>query len=173
MVTARVLALVAAQLVAQLAVAPAAAAEPVREAPAPAAPVMVAVVNAGVPVDGVSLAALRGLLLGNQRFWGGTLRVEVIVEAGPTPARRMYVEQLLGMSEIQFQQYWIGQVFRGRATHAPRAVPGRDTALALLAALPGALAIVEDGPLPPGVRALPIDGRLPGAPGYPLVGAAR
>lgn len=154
--------------------APAARALPAAEAGAPAAaPPIAVVVHAGVPAAGLSLSALRTILLGNQRFWNASLRVEVLIEAGPTPARRAFVEGLSGMSEVQFQQYWIGQVFRGRATHAPRAVPDRATALALVAALPGAIALVEAGEVPPGVRVLAIDGALPGADGYPLAGSRR
>ena len=136
------------------------------------APIAV-VVHDGVPVQGLTLSALRSVILGNQRFWSGAMRIEVLIDAGPTPARRTFVQQLSGMSEVQFQQYWIGQVFRGRATHAPRAVPDRATALALLVAIPGSIALIEVGDLPPGVRALPIDGLTPGATGYPLVGDHR
>ena len=153
-------------------VAPSAQALPAA-APAPpvaAAPAIAVVVHAGVPATGLSLPALRTILLGNQRFWSAALRVEVLIDAGPTAARRTFVQQLSGMSEVQFQQYWIGQVFRGRATHAPRAVPDRATALALVAALPGAIALVEAGEIPPAVRVLEIAGARPGAPGYPLAG---
>lgn len=155
--------------------APASAA-PSASAPAAAqvarAPIAV-VVHDGVPVQGLTLPALRSLILGNQRFWSGGVRIEVLIDAGPTPARRTFVQQLSGMSEVQFQQYWIGQVFRGRATHAPRAVPDRATALALLVAIPGSIALIEEGDLPPGVRLLPIDGLTPGAAGYALVGDHR
>ena len=154
---------------------------PASAAPAPSAasaaqvaraPIAV-VVHDGVPVQGLTLPALRTVILGNQRFWSGSMRIEVLIDAGPTPARRTFVQQLSGMSEVQFQQYWIGQVFRGRATHAPRAVPDRATALALVAAIPGSIALVEAGDLPPGVRLLPIDGLTPGAAGYALAGDRR
>jgi hypothetical protein len=131
-------------------------------------PDIAVVVPANLDVEGLTRADLREMLLGNRRFWRGGSRVELVVTASASPARAMFVEHLCGMSETQFRQYWIGQVFRGRATSAPRAVPDRVTALALVTALPGALALVEAGETPPTVKVLPIDGRLPGDPGYAL-----
>jgi hypothetical protein len=126
------------------------------------------VVHPAVPVSNVSLTELRDLVLGNQRFWKTGLRVELVVRAVPSPERDGFVVRLSGMSEIQFQQYWIGQVFRGRATSAPRAVPDPATAVALVAALPGALSLVETTGVGGSVRMLTVDGRRPDDPTYAL-----
>jgi len=131
------------------------------------APVLV-VVNPAVPVSNVALGQLRAYVTGRERFWVPGLRVELIVRATPSPERASFVELLSAMSEIQFQQYWIGEVFRGRATSAPRAVPDRTTALALVAALPGALALVADGEVPAPLRVMTVDGHAPADPSYPL-----
>jgi hypothetical protein len=126
------------------------------------------VVPADLDTEALTRSELRELVLGNRRFWRSGLRVELVIASSPSPERRMFVERLSAMSELQFQQYWIGQVFRGRASSAPRAAPDRATALALVAALPGAIALVPAGEVPPTLRVLSIDGRLPGDPNYPL-----
>ena len=58
------------------------------------------------------------------------------------------------MTEVQYSQYWIGMVFRGRATTAPHVVPDTATATALVAALPGAISIVDRKPTSDEVRLL-------------------
>ena len=126
------------------------------------------VVSADLDATALTRSELRELVLGNRRFWRSGLRVELVVASSPSPERRMFVERLSAMSELQFQQYWIGQVFRGRASSAPRAAPDRATALALVEALPGAIALVPAGEVPPTLRVLSIDGRPPGDPNYPL-----
>ena len=128
----------------------------------------IVVVHAGVPVRNLSLTELRELVLGQRRFWAGGARVELIVEAGAGPGRRGFVETLSHMTDLQFQQYWVGQIFSQRATRAPRAAPDRRLALALVSAIPGALTVVEDGPLPPRTHAVTVDGLAPGDPRYPL-----
>lgn len=131
-------------------------------------PEIAVVVSAHLALEGLNRTELREIVSGNRRFWREGERIELIVASTPSPERAMFVERLCAMSETQFGQYWIGQVFRGRATSAPRAAPDRATALALVAALPGAVALVQAGDLPGTVKALSIDGRLPGEPGYPL-----
>ncbi len=136
-------------------------------APVASAAVMV-IVHPSVTRATLTVAELRDILLGNQRFWERNVRTELYVVGTPSAERTWWVERLSGMSEIQFRQYWIGQVFRGRATSAPRAVPDRQTAIALVGAVPGALALVSAGEVPPTVRVVPVDGRLPGESGYAL-----
>jgi hypothetical protein len=137
----------------------AAAAEPKR---------VVVVVHEAVPVRDLGLVELRELVLGQRRFWGGGARVELIVEANGGLGRRGFVETVSKMTDLQFQQYWVGQIFSQRATRAPRAAPDRRLALALVSAIPGALTIVEDGPLPPRTRIVTVDGFAPGDARYPL-----
>lgn len=133
----------------------------VQAAPHDQAPALVVVVNRSVAVDTLTQTDLQELVLGRQRFWKSGQRVELVVRGHASRARQYFVETLSGMTELQFQQYWIGQVFKTRATSAPRAVPDRRTVLALVSVLPGALAIVEDGPLPPNVKVVTIEDTAP------------
>lgn len=97
-----------------------------------------------VSVDNLDLDDLRALLLGNQRFWPGGLRVHLVIDGQRDgAARRAWIEDTTAMSEVQYTQYWIGMVFRGRATTAPHSVPDAATATALVAALPGAISIIQ------------------------------
>lgn len=140
-------------------------------APAEAAslqePILV-VVHPEVPRTSVTSRELKELLLGRQRYWPDGQSVQLVMVAAPSRERRMFVETLSGMSEIQFRQYWVTQVFNTRVKSAPRAVPDRDTAVAVAAVLPGTLTLVSGGPLPPGVKLLRVDDLSPSEPGYPL-----
>jgi hypothetical protein len=129
---------------------------------------IVVVVNEAVPAENLSLTELREFVQGTRRFWSNGHRVELIVEAGPCRARTLFVETLSGMTELQYRHYWAGQVFNQRATQSPRSAPDRRLALALVAAIPGALAVVEDGPIPAGTRRIRVNDREPGDTGYPL-----
>jgi hypothetical protein len=140
---------------------------PVAQAAGKSRPVLV-VVNASVPDENISLAALRDIVLGQRRFWSTGERVELVVEAGPTRARRAFVTTLSGMTESQFQHYWTSLIFSHRATRPPRAAPDRRLLLALVNAIPGALALVDEGELPENTKVLRIDNLSPGDPGYPL-----
>ncbi|MFZ9889311.1 MAG: hypothetical protein ACO3JL_17600 [Myxococcota bacterium] len=139
----------------------------VAEPASPKEPVFV-VVHQEVPLTSVTSGELKALLLGRQRYWPDGQSVQLVMVAAPSPERRMFVEQLSGMSEIQFRQYWVTQVFNTRVKSAPRAVPDRGTAVAVARALPGTLTLVSGGPVPVGVKMLRVDDLTPSDPGYPL-----
>jgi hypothetical protein len=132
------------------------------------APRVIVVAHGALRQSNVGLAELREMFTGSRRFWQSGERVEVILTTEKGLSRRFSIERVARMSELQFQQHWISQVFNQRATRLPRAAPNRRLTLALVAAIPGAVALVEEGELPPNVRVLTLDGLSSGDTGYPL-----
>ncbi len=129
---------------------------------------VVVVAHGALKQSNVGLAELREMFIGSRRFWSGGERVEIILMTEKGKPRRLSIERVARMSELQFQQHWISQVFNQRATRLPRAAPNRRLTLALVGAIPGAVALVEEGELPPNVRVLAVDGLGSGDEGYPL-----
>ena len=108
-----------------------------------------------VPVSTLTERELRTILLGNKRFWSGGAAIHLVIDGrAGSPARSAWIDDLTAMTEVQYSQYWIGMVFRGRATTAPHVVPDTATATALVAALPGAISIVDRKPTSDEVRLL-------------------
>jgi hypothetical protein len=126
------------------------------------------VVRPDVPVDNLSFAELRRVMLGDRQFWTSDLRVTLLVRAPGTHERDVVLKTIYQMSEAQFQQYWIAKVFRAQATSGPRIVYSNEMAAELAAAMPGAVAFVEAPEVPKGLKVLKINGLLPGDRGYPL-----
>lgn len=108
-----------------------------------------------VGTKGLDFDDLRALLLGNQRFWPGGLRVHLVIDGRrESEARRVWIEDITAMTDVQYTQYWIGMVFRGRATTAPHVVQDNHTAIALVASLPGAISVIHGPPSTDRVRVL-------------------
>ena len=108
-----------------------------------------------VPVSTLTERELRTILLGNRRFWSGGAAIHLVIDGrADSRARTAWIDDLTAMTEVQYSQYWIGMVFRGRATTAPHVVPDTATATALVAALPGAISIVDRKPTSDEVRLL-------------------
>ena len=135
--------------------------------PAFAAPVAI-VVSPGTPVDDLSFADVRKLFLGERQFWNPKLRVVLLMRAPISRERDVVLRTIYQMSEAQFRQYWISKVFRADVAAGPKIVYSTETAYELVAAIPGAVAFVDAGQVPKGVKVLRIGGMLPGDPGYPL-----
>ena len=122
----------------------------------------------GVPVNDLSFAEVRMLLLGDRQFWSSNLRVTLLIRAPVARERQVVLKTVYQMSEAQFRQYWIAKVFRAEASSAPRIVYSNDEATELAAAISGSIAFVDASRVPKGLKVLKIDGRLPGEEGYRL-----
>jgi len=126
------------------------------------------VVRPDVPVDNLTFAELRRLLLGDRQFWASNLRVTLLVRAPGAREREVLLKDIYQMSEAQFRQYWIAKVFRAEAATAPRIVYSNEMAAELALAIPGSVAFVDASQIPQGLKVLKINGHLPGDKGYAL-----
>lgn len=126
------------------------------------------VVNPDTPVDGLSLAELRKLFLGDRQFWTPNLRVVLLVRAPVAREREVVLRQIYQMTEAQFRQYWIAKIFRAETTSGPKIVYSSEMTTELVAAIRGSISFIAAAKIPPGVKVLRINGKLPGESGYPL-----
>jgi len=134
-----------------------------------APPADVAVVaSKDVPVDNLTFAELRKILLGDRQFWSSNIRVTLLIRAPMAHERDVVLRDILEMSEAQFRQYWIGKVFRAESATAPKTVYTTEMAGTLLTSIPGSITFIESSQVPKGAKVLRIDGMLPGEKGYPL-----
>ena len=146
----------------------AAAALPARSVLSAAESDIAIVVRSDVPVDNLTFAELRKLLLGDRQFWNSNLRVTLLVRAPGAREREVVLKTIYQMSEAQFRQYWIAKVVRAEAAAGPRVVYSNEMAAELTSAVPGAVAFVEASHVPNGLKVLKINGKLPGDKDYPL-----
>ena len=131
-------------------------------------PDLAIVVRPDTPVDNLTFAELRRVMRGDRQFWSSNLRVTLLVRAPGARERDIVLKTIYEMSEAQFRQYWIAKVFRAEAAAGPRIVYSNEMAAELAVAIPGAIAFVDAGQIPKGLKTLRINGVLPGQKGYPL-----
>jgi hypothetical protein len=121
-----------------------------------------AVVNPNNPA-----ANIGKIFAGEKRTWERGLRIKLIVRL-PGCRERLVLLRLLGMSESEYKQYWAAQVFRGEADSEPFAAPSVGMQKEAMKVFPGAISLVNAQDVKPGMKIIKVDGRLPGAVGYPL-----
>jgi hypothetical protein len=131
-------------------------------------PEVAVVAHPGVPIDNLTLAELRRMLLGDKEFWAAGVRVRLLIHAPVAHERDVVVKDVCEMTEAQFRQHWIGKVFRADAVAGPRIVYSTEMAIDQTSRTPGAIAFVPAPVTSTAVKVLKIDGRTPGQPGYAL-----
>jgi hypothetical protein len=126
------------------------------------------VVNPDVKVENVTFTELRKILLGSRQFWPSGQPVTLIVRAPVAPERTFLLQKVYDMSESQYRQYWIAKVFRAEATSGPKVVVSNVESVELVSVLSGAIALMDAGDVPAGLKVLQVDGLLPGSRNYAL-----
>lgn len=126
------------------------------------------VVGPSVPVDNLSFAELRRIVLGDRQYWSSNLKITLLMRAPGARERDVVLKTIYQMSEAQYRQYWIAKVFRAEAASAPRTVYSNDMAAELVKAIPGAIAFVDASQIPAGLKVVRINGLPPRDASYPL-----
>ena len=126
------------------------------------------VVRQDTPINNLTFAEARKLLMGDRQYWSSNLRVVLLIHAPSARERQVVLKTMYGMSEAQFRQYWISKVFRLEATTGPKIVFSNEMAIELVGAIPGAVGFVDAASVPKDLKVLKIDGLLPGEKGYRL-----
>ena len=125
------------------------------------------VVNPKNPITNVTRSDLRKIFAGEKRTWSGGVSVKLFVRV-PGSYERMVLLRLLGMSEGEYKQYWIAQVFHGDAQAEPAALFSNGMQKEAIMAFPGAIALMALQDVKSTMKVVKVDGHLPGEPGYPL-----
>jgi ABC-type phosphate transport system substrate-binding protein len=126
------------------------------------------VVHPDTPVNDLSLAEVRKVLLGERQYWNSKLPVVLLIRAPVARERDVVLQVIYQMSESQFKQFWIAKIFRAEAASPPKIVYSNDMEYELVAAMPGAIAFMDARNVRPGLKVLRVDGHLPGDRDYPL-----
>ena len=136
--------------------------------PAAVASDVAVVVQPNLPVDDLTFAELRKILMGERQFWPSNVRVTLLIRAPVAHERDVVIKNILQMTEAQFRQYWISKVFRAESATSPKTVDTNEIAASLVSNIPGSIAFIESTQVPKNLKVLRIDGRLPGEKGYPF-----
>lgn len=128
--------------------------------------VLAIVVAKDSAVRGLSFYDLKRAFLGESTTAGGAR----LIPLNFPPASRERVafdKNVLGMSPEEAARYWIDRKIRG-LSGSPRAVTPSDVLLKVVSKLSGSITYVEHHAVGQDLRVVPVDGKLPTDPGYPV-----
>ena len=126
------------------------------------------VVNIRNDANELSSSDLRGILLGERRFWKNRQPLQLILREPGTRERDAVITSLLQMNNAEYNEHWRTKIFRGEASQGPLSVPSNGMASQYVFDTPGGITFVAGRNLRPDLKVLKIDGKMPGEPGYVL-----
>jgi ABC-type phosphate transport system substrate-binding protein len=129
------------------------------------------VVNKSNPVESLSMAQLRKLILGDVRAWQNSKNVALIARDPNTKDFQCVLSSIVRLSVAEYHRYIISAEFRGDDPMAIQTVDSDATAGKYVSGSAGGLAVVEANSLPAmgaSVKVIRVEGKALGQPGYPL-----
>jgi len=123
---------------------------------------LAAIVNKSNPVNELSMAELRKILLGERTTWRGSRKIILLLPTVGSPERQTAL-RLIAMDESNYKQYW-----QDKAGSVAPAASASGFAVNLVADTEDAIAVVPLADVKGSVKLLRIDGTLPGESGYPI-----
>jgi len=129
------------------------------------------IVNKDNATEGLSMAQLRRLLLGDMRNWPDKKKVSLVAPDPQSAAFKCLLSAVVRMSDAEYRRFIASVQFRGEEPVDLHSASSGAMAAKMVSGTPGAIGIVEAGALPAissSVRVLRINGKQPGEAGYPL-----
>jgi len=138
-----------------------------RRAEAASADDLAIVVASSSPIQALNQYELKKLYLGSHITDPAGERIVPFNQAPNAPDRIAFEHNVLGMTPEEVARYWIDRKIRGQGG-APKAIMPVDLLQRVVSRLPHSLTYVRSDQVLADVRVIPIDGKLPGDPGYKL-----
>ena len=128
---------------------------------------LVVVVGTATPLRNISLGELRHVFLGEPVEAGTGKPLVGINHPMGIATRERFDLAVLGLKPDTIGRFWVDRRIRDQSP-APKAVQSAELAIRVVASLPGAITYGTSDLVNKQVRALTIDGKAAGQPGYPL-----
>jgi ABC-type phosphate transport system substrate-binding protein len=129
------------------------------------------IVNKANPVESLSMAQLRKLILGDVRAWQNSKNVALIARDPSSKDFQCVLSTIVRLSVAEYHRYIISAEFRGDDPMVIQTVDSDATAGKYVSGSAGGLAVVEANSLPAmgaSVKVIRVEGKALGQPGYPL-----
>jgi phosphate transport system substrate-binding protein len=124
------------------------------------------VVNKSNPVDNLTKAQLRKIVLGDQAAWSAGKKVTIVLRAPGQPDRAGVLRTVCGMTEDDFTHRQMQAMFNGDTSNPPKVVASDEAVRTAVATLPGAIGFLRAADINDSIRAVTVDGVAAGQDGY-------
>lgn len=129
---------------------------------------MAIIVNETNSATDMTLAELKSILLLEKQFWPSGKRIALFLPPENTTEAEILLQQIYKQTEPELNKYWVGRLFQGKIPAIPATVKTRAVAAAAVRKSAEAVSVVIASEIPPRVRVVRVDGKLPADANYPL-----
>lgn len=137
------------------------------------APGLAIIIHRSNPVENLTLADLRKILLLERQSWPHGRKITIVMRDSGQPERDSLLKEVCGMSDGDYLRHVLQATFRGTTISAPRVISTSEGMRRFIFNAPGAVGYLRADEVDDTVKVVRIDGRLPGDSDYALAAARR
>jgi hypothetical protein len=126
------------------------------------------VVNRKNPTINLTLAQLRAIFLGEQKWWPGRHRIVLSAMRRGTPEHAAVLRVVYKMDDRDLHNYFLYQAFKGEAPMPPAILPTPADVRKFVGKTPGAVGYLRASDVDDSVKVVRVNGLLPEDDGYPM-----
>lgn len=126
------------------------------------------VVNNSNPVNGLTMADLRRVFLGERGHWPNGKRITLVMLEPGWPERAAVLSAIYHMDETEFNNHFLHGLFTGEVFVSPKTLSTPEGVRKFIFNVPGAIGYLRATDVDHTVKVIRIDERLPGDKGYKL-----
>ena len=126
------------------------------------------VVNLTNPVNGLTMADLRRVFMGERGHWQNGRRITLVMLEQGWPERNAVLGSIYHMDETEFNNHFLHGLFTGEVFVSPKTLSTPEGVRKFIFNVPGAIGYLRASDVDKTVKVLRIDERLPGDKGYRL-----
>ena len=126
------------------------------------------IVHRSNPVDTVTRNELRRIFMLDTQTWPNGRKITVVLRQKGQPERAEAIRLVCGMSESEYDQHVLFQMFGGNIGLGPRAILSASAMLRFVFNTPGAIGYVRADEADGSTKVLRVDGMPPSEARYPL-----
>jgi ABC-type phosphate transport system substrate-binding protein len=120
------------------------------------------------PQHEVTLAELTRIFRLDRQYWPSGGKISLVLQAAGSDKETIVLRRIYNMNRGELRPFWQGKIFRGELTEPPRAFASDESVKSFVSQVATAIGFIDATLLDASVRALKIEGRAPGEPGYIL-----
>jgi len=131
------------------------------------------IVNKANPIVSISFNELVKIFKRERQFWKDGKKVYIIMQEAGSMEKEIALKKIYKMDHGSLKKFWIERIFRGEISSFPIVLSSNDAVKMFVSQISNAIGFINADTLDGSVKALKIDGRLPGTEGYILIGKER
>ena len=130
------------------------------------------VVNKANPTDQLSLSELVKIFKQEKQHWDYGEKIYLVMREGGAVEKVIVLQKIYRMGDKDLKKFWLGKLFRGEIAELPNTLSSNEAVKRFIGAAPNAVGVIDATAMDDSVKALRIDGKLPGEASYFLSDSA-